>query len=145
MYQEKQQFRQPWLWALLIGVLGISLYRQEFVAIGIVVAVLVLFAFLRLDTRINNEGIAYRWFPFQPRPRLIAWHQIEQVKVREYSPLGEFGGWGIRFGWKATAHTVSGNAGIEIRLKNKKRLVLIGTQQPEEVRRVIEQERQPVA
>ncbi|MGV3557197.1 hypothetical protein [Larkinella arboricola] len=145
MYQEKQQFRQPWLWALLLGVLGVTLYRQESVSIGIVVAVLGLFAFLRLETRINDEGIAYQWFPFQLRPQLIRWNQIEQVSIRTYSALGEFGGWGIRFGWKATAHTVSGNAGIEIQIKGKKRFLLIGTQRPDDVRPVIEQVKHTIA
>ncbi|RAK02239.1 hypothetical protein LX87_00359 [Larkinella arboricola] len=145
MYQEKQQFRQPWLWVLLIGVLGVTLYRQESVSIGIVVAVLGLFAFLRLETRIDDEGISYQWFPFQLRPRVINWHAIEQVSIRNYSALGEFGGWGIRFGWKATAHTVSGNASIEIQMKGKKRFLLIGTQCPDDVRQAIEQVKHTIA
>lgn len=145
MFKETQQFRQPWLWVLLIGVFGISLYRQEFIAVGIVVAVIALFGFLRLETYINKEGVSYRWFPFQPRPRLISWDQIEQINVRKYTALAEFGGWGFRLSWKGTAHTTSGQYGIEIRLKNKKRFLLIGTQKPEEVRRVIEQENHPVA
>ncbi|MFD1143797.1 hypothetical protein ACFQ4C_21895 [Larkinella insperata] len=140
MYQEKQQFRQPWLWALLIGVFGLALYRQEPISVGIVVAVLGLFWVLRLETRIDEEGISYRWFPFQLRRRVIRWNQIQQVTVRNYSALGEFGGWGMRYSWNGTAYTVSGNAGLDIRIKGKRRFLLLGTQRPDEVRPLLERE-----
>ncbi|GAB3266329.1 DUF6141 family protein [Larkinella harenae] len=137
MYKETQQFRQPWIWVLLIGVFGVTVYEQNYVSIGIVAIFLGLFALVRLETEINKEGISYRWFPFQPRPRLISWNQIERVNVRKYAPLGEFGGWGIRFSWNGTAHTTSGQFGIEIKLKEKKRTLLIGTQHPEAASRAV--------
>lgn len=142
MYKETQHFRQPWLWVLLIGVLAATLYGQNYVSIGVVAIFLGLFALVRLETNINEKGISFRWFPFQIRPRMIAWHQIERVQVRKYSPLGEFGGWGLRYSWNGTAHTTSGEFGIEIQLKGEKRFLLIGTQQPEAVSRAIEQEKQ---
>ena len=36
----------------------------------------------------------------------------------EYSPLKEYGGWGIKFGFKGKAYNVSGNKGVKIFLKN---------------------------
>ncbi|WP_138994573.1 hypothetical protein [Larkinella sp. C7] len=62
---------------------------------------------------------------------------MEHVTVRSYSALGEFGGWGIRFSWNGTAHTVSGNWGIDIKLKGKKRTLLVGTRHPDEIRQQI--------
>ena len=137
MYREIQKFRQPWLWAILLGSLGVVLYRRDPVAIGVMGGVLALFWFLQLETVINEEGIAYRWLPFQRSYALVKWTDIEAITVRPYLPVGEFGGWGIRFGWGGTAYTVSGNWGIEIKGKGKKRFLLLGTQRPDEVRKAI--------
>ncbi|MGM9507660.1 hypothetical protein ACS5NO_08030 [Larkinella sp. GY13] len=137
MYKETQHFRQPWLWLLLLGSLALVIYRWQPIHVGIMAGIMGLFWFLRLETRIDPEGIAYRWFPFQSTYRVIKWSQIEQVTVRSYSALGEFGGWGIRFSWNGTAHTVSGNWGIDIKLKGKKRTLLVGTRHPDEIRQQI--------
>ena len=36
----------------------------------------------------------------------------------EYSPLKEYGGWGIKYGFKGKAYNVRGNKGVKIFLKN---------------------------
>ncbi|NQX76517.1 MAG: hypothetical protein HRT75_02160 [Gilvibacter sp.] len=68
-----------------------------------------------------------------------SWDEIESLYVREYSPIGEYGGWGYRLSFsKSTgrAYNVSGNLGIQIELKNGKR-VLVGTRKKEEAEAVI--------
>ncbi|MBX2959059.1 MAG: hypothetical protein KF732_03800 [Flavobacteriales bacterium] len=54
--------------------------------------------------------------------------------VRQYSPLTEYGGWGIRLGLfgKGTAYNVSGNKGLQLEFTNNKKL-LIGTNKPNEL------------
>lgn len=138
MYKETQKFRQPWLWVLLLYSLGVVLYRWQPVGVAVVLGVLSLFWFLALETQIDEKGIAYRWLPFQRHYRLIKWSDIEQITVRDYAAIGEFGGWGIRFSWHGMAHTVSGHHGIELKRKGKKRTLLIGTQQPEEIHQILE-------
>ncbi|WP_138994574.1 hypothetical protein [Larkinella sp. C7] len=64
MYKETQHFRQPWLWVLLLGSLALVIYRWQPINVGIMAGVMGLFWFLRLETRIDQKGIAYRWFPF---------------------------------------------------------------------------------
>jgi len=140
MYEETQKFRQPWLWALLIGCLGIIIYSGQFVGAVVILTVMALFWFLTLQTKIDEEGIAYRWFPFQPRYQRIKWSLIEQVVVRDYAAIIEFGGWGMRFSWYGIAHTVSGHHGIEIRRRGKKRFLLIGTQYPKKVQEILRNE-----
>ncbi len=96
--------------------------------------------FLRLDTEIREDGIYYQLFPFHFKMRKIAFDDIEKVYVRKYNPLMEYGGWGIRLGLfgKGWAINISGNKGIQIEFKNKKkRKFLLGTQKPEEVEAVL--------
>jgi hypothetical protein len=52
------------------------------------------------------------------------------AEPRTYSPVLEFGGWGIRVGGGGMAYNVSGNEGVQLVLKSGRR-VLIGTRQPD--------------
>ncbi|MFD2571501.1 hypothetical protein ACFSUS_12705 [Spirosoma soli] len=139
VYREIQAFRQPWLWVLLLFSLGTTLYRWQPLGIGIMVGMLALFWFLRLEVIINEEGIGFRWLPFQRRYQFISWPQIEKISLRPYAAIGEFGGWGFRLSWRGTAQTVAGNYGMEIKQKGKKRFLLLGTQQPDAIRQVVKQ------
>jgi hypothetical protein len=75
------------------------------------------------------------------------WNIIHRVYVRRYNPVGEYGGWGVCLSrWhfagrriklsRAIAHTVSGRTELQIELKKSKR-ILIGTLQPEELKKVL--------
>ena len=139
MYKETQKFRQPWLWVLLLCSLGVVLYRWQPAGVAIMLGILGLFWSLALDTQINEAGIAYRWLPVQKRYRHINWADIEQITVRDYAAITEYGGWGIRFSLRGMAHTVSGHHGIELKRKGHKRTLLIGTQRPDKIRQFIEQ------
>ncbi|MBE9601319.1 hypothetical protein [Pedobacter sp. MC2016-24] len=54
--------------------------------------------------------------------------------VRKYSPLTEYGGWGIRFGLfgQGNAFNVSGNEGLQLEFNDHTKL-LIGTKKPAEL------------
>ncbi|MES2389410.1 MAG: hypothetical protein V4543_15515, partial [Bacteroidota bacterium] len=53
--------------------------------------------------------------------------------IRTYSPMGEYGGWGIRYGInKGWLYNVSGNMGLQLELLDGKK-VLIGTRKPDEI------------
>ena len=145
MYKETQQFRQPWAWVLLLVCLAFVVYRWQPGGIAIVLAVIALFWPLKLETVIDHDGIGYRWLPFQRRFSRIPWTEIEQIAIRKYAPIGEFGGWGMRLGWNGAAHTTSGNWGIQINQKGKKRFLLLGTQRPDEVRQLLESRKLVVA
>lgn len=90
------------------------------------------FIILKLGTTIHSGGIGYRFSPFHRKIRNIRWEEIQNVYVRQYSPLGEFGGWGLWGG----AYNVTGNMGIQIEFKNGKTL-LLGTRKPEQARSAI--------
>jgi hypothetical protein len=101
--------------------------------------VVILFASCRLDTRYSREGIEYRLFPFHLRLRLIRWGEIEKAWVREYRPVIEYRGWGLRYSFKnGRAYNISGRWGVHLALKNGKK-VLIGTKEPAKLEEIIRQ------
>ncbi|MFC0426704.1 hypothetical protein [Chryseobacterium scophthalmum] len=149
-FSEKQRFTQWWLWLLLSAVMIYTIYnfiedRQYFstleLAISILIPILVIILFLviRLETKIDEQGISVRFFPFQITFRYYPWRNIKKAYVRKYSPLTEYGGWGMRQGLfgKGKAYNVKGNQGLQIILNDEKK-VLIGTQKQNELKLYLE-------
>lgn len=154
-YSETQRFDQWWLWLfVLMPLLGTFLWafvRQivmgkpfgdnpgtntELIVAGILpVGILLLFRTMRLDTTLSEAGVEVRFFPFVKK-RLYPWEDIQRAYLRRYNSLLEFGGWGIRFGRSGTAYNVAGKYGLQLELRNGKRL-LIGTQDLERLRRAL--------
>jgi hypothetical protein len=159
LFTERQYFRQKWLWALLISINGLFIYgliSQVFfgrtfgdkpMGNGLLIFVTLvlllptfLFVFLRLDTAIQTDGVYYRFFPFQWTYRKISWDRVSKSFVRQYNPITEYGGWGLRIGLfgKGQAFNVSGNKGLQLVYDNGKKF-LLGTQRPDELERVLKQ------
>lgn len=149
-FTEKQRFTQWWLWLLLSAVMVYTIYnfvedRQYFstpeLAISFLIPILVIILFLviRLETKIDEQGISVRFFPFQITFRYYPWRNIKKAYVRKYSPLTEYGGWGMRQGLfgKGKAYNVKGNKGLQIILNDEKK-VLIGTQKQNELKLYLE-------
>lgn len=84
---------------------------------------------IKLVTIITSAGIHIQFSPLVNR-QYYSWADIDEVLIRTYDPIIEYGGWGVRIGPNGTAFNTSGNTGLQLILKNKKR-VLIGTQQPQ--------------
>ena len=103
----------------------------------LIAAVIVLISFTQLHTEIGDEGIAYRMQPFHRTWRRIPWEEIERAYVREYKPLREFGGWGVRIGVNGKAYNVKGNQGLQIELISGQK-ILLGTQRPEALQEVLD-------
>jgi hypothetical protein len=156
-YSEKQRFKQWWLWLIMIGINAIFIFafikqviwskpvgNQPMGNLGLmgmllfVCALTVLFFYTRLETQLSEHGVAYRFFPFRRKFTIIPWNQIAEASVLEYSPLIDFGGWGVRYSLtgKGKAFNVAGNKGLQLVLKNNDR-ILIGTQNPETIREVL--------
>lgn len=103
-------------------------------AFGISIILTLLFVMLRLDTVIKEDGIYVRIFPLRLTFKHYAWNDLTKSFVRQYAPIAEFGGWGMRLGLfgRGKAFTVSGNSGLQLEFNNKKKL-LIGTNKPDEL------------
>lgn len=149
LFSEKQQFRQWWIWLILLFPFATNIWQNYkenqtfqlnfksiyFVVFLIVIIIFFFFWIMTLKTEITTEGVSVQFFPFHLKPRFFPWQNIKSIYVRKYSPLREYGGWGLRVGifGKGTAYNVSGNIGIQLEIIPNKKL-LIGTRQPEEVK-----------
>ena len=140
IFAEEQQFDQIWLWVimgiqLLVIMVPLVLTGQSWWSMVIVFLAMVLsmamLGSLKFNTWIDDEGVHYKMKLFHWRVRTISWDEIDQIHVREYSPIQEYGGWGIKYGKSGWAYNVRGKHGIQILKKDGKR-ILLGTQKPEE-------------
>ena len=101
---------------------------------------------LRLLTEVTSSGFKYRFPPLINKIKSIPKETIAEYQVRKYNPIGEYGGWGIKGGGfgKGKAYNVKGNMGLQLRLKNDKK-VLFGTQRPEALKAAMDRLMNPTA
>lgn len=157
LFSEKQRFTQWWIWLILLipfftmtyGVyqqlyLGIPFGKQtvsDFSLLSIFFGMLCIPASMlifRLHTQITKDGVLVKFFPFHLKFRECKWNEIKKVEVREYSPIGEFGGWGLRGFGNNRALNVSGKIGLQLEFQNGNKL-LIGTRKGDEIISVLTQ------
>ncbi len=108
------------------------------ISFGVGMLLPVLFWQMKLVTRIAEDGIYVRFTPFHFKEKLYAWDSLSACYVRTYSPLFEYGGWGIKcgFGGQGLVYNVSGEVGLQLKFK-KGDPVLIGTQKGEEIKQIL--------
>jgi len=101
--------------------------------VAVELLVLLMFLNMKLVTRIDKEGITFHYRPFL-KSRHYKWTDIKSAAVRRYNAIGEYGGWGLKTGWKKNnkAYNVWGNKGLQLELKDGKR-ILIGTQKHQDM------------
>jgi len=155
LFRENQKFNQWWIWILIIGVNGLIGYAiiqrvmlgkpfgdhlasnfGLFMVLGLPLLIALLFYCLKLETVITRDGIYVKFFPFYLKFKHYSWEEIQNLYVRKYNPIMEFGGRGLRGFRRNRALNVSGNMGLQLELKEGKRL-LIGTRKAEELDDVI--------
>ncbi|MBT2599925.1 MULTISPECIES: DUF6141 family protein [Oceanobacillus] len=158
LFHETQRFRQIWIWILIL-IIALDMWYEfiqqiifgktvgsnpapDVVTIvfwalfGIIFPVFML-GLLKLRTKVYSDGIYIRFFPLHLRYRKFLFKDIQHYESISYSPIKRFGGWGIRFNTDGeTAYNVIGKKGIELKLKHE--TVVIGTQKPEEFKRVLD-------
>ena len=149
LFKESQRFKQWWLWLILLSFNGLFLFgvfkKQQFgdnpmsnegllTATVLTIIITILFVNYRLDTKIKTDGIYVRFFPFHIKFKHYTWDKLTKSFVRQYSPLMEYGGWGLRLGLfgNGKAFNVSGDKGLQLEFTDNKKL-LIGTNRPEEL------------
>jgi len=156
LFLEKQRFSQWWVWLLLAFIAFIlgyffiqeiknganwnDLIKTGNLAMWLLFLLLTfaLFYFSQLKTIINKDGISVSFFPFL-RKKTYRWQDIEKVYTRTYSPIWEYGGWGIRYGFKnGMAYNISGKEGLQLVLKNGKK-ILIGSKKVAAINRILEE------
>ncbi len=157
LFRESQRIKQWWIWLILILsvsplfiIFGIAMGSPDssvrgeipiwsyFVIIGIPILLFFLIGASNLKTEITEDEIRFQYFPFQFKRHSISWREVESAEVIKYSPIGDYGGWGLRIGSKGKAFNVSGNMGLKMSVKSMKKPLLIGTNKAEELRQVVE-------
>ncbi|MFL1012207.1 hypothetical protein [Flavisericum labens] len=154
IFKEEQRFTQKWLIILLsisavvplviiskIYFEGQMNLAQFTGTTALVLASIGLIFIFKLETRIDEIGVHYQFFPFHLKMKTIFWKDVKFAKTRTYNAISEYGGWGLKGGWpfnkkKGIAINVKGNIGIQLTLKNDKK-ILIGTQKKYDADNVI--------
>ena len=159
LFQEEQKFTQSWITLIVYGILALNLsvFGYGFVrqilmeknwgnmpmsdtalvltcilALGISAGLLLLFHNAKLITTIHQNGIRVKFPPFFNKEKFFPKETINYIEVRQYNPILEYGGWGVRMGMrKGKAYNVKGNLGIQLKLTDNKK-ILIGTQKKDQ-------------
>jgi len=154
-FQETQRVRQWWIWFMVLAAVafawwtflstlvgGVSQGTESVsdksawvivILVGMLLPVFLLAA--RMTTTVTPEGVTIIYFPLYRRH--IKSHEIKTCSACVYRPIRDFGGWGIRWGFRrGMVYSVSGNQGVQLELAGGKKL-LIGSQEPEALARAI--------
>jgi hypothetical protein len=88
---------------------------------------------MRLQYTVDDNGVTYRFIPLHFRSKHIRWDAVQFCYVRRYRPIPEYGGWGLRYGFRnGWAINVRGRMGLQLVMRSGKK-VLIGTQRPDDL------------
>jgi len=113
LYQETQTF-SPWVTALVLGVV---------ILLGAVLT-------MRLSTTVTSDALSIR-YGFLYRTR-IPLSEVAHAEAVEYSPIRQYGGWGIRGSRRRRALNARGNQGVLLTRSDGSTL-LVGSQRPREL------------
>lgn len=165
LFKEEQKFGSSGLYAAMgviymipISIYSYAMYQQFILGIpwgdkpmsdnGLILTfVLVIFVLIvasallfgsQLSTLVNYNQIKVTFKPFINKPIIYNKEDIRSYEIREYKPIREYGGWGIKQGKKSVgkAYNVRGNIGLQLVLSNGKK-VLIGTQRSSALHRAM--------
>lgn len=146
LFEENQKFNQWWIWSILIIIPILSLIpfddegiKSYNVIIGFTIPIL--FYLFELRIKISNQSIHYQFFPIHFKSHEIKLKDIKRFEAIRYSPLKEYGGWGIRYGFKGKAYNVKGNKGVKIYLMNNKN-ILFGSQKYKDFEKALQDAKQ---
>ncbi|MEW6351632.1 MAG: DUF6141 family protein [Thermodesulfobacteriota bacterium] len=107
-----------------------------FAAVLIPVGAAILLRLFEMTTEVRTSGLYVRMYPFHLSFRRIDLSDLTEIRVRRYRPIVEYGGYGIRIGWKGSAYNVSGNLGVDLIFAHRRPL-LIGSQMPRRLAEVL--------
>jgi hypothetical protein len=156
VFIEEQRFDQWWFRLLMLFASSIMLLatakaypslKGNVAAFWVTISATVITTFviffilfvLKLETKIDEQGIHYGFTPIHFKLKLAAWKDMEHCSLIKYRPLADYGGWGYRmnlFRKKGAAYNIKGNIGIQIVFKDGKKL-LIGTQKMADAENVL--------
>jgi hypothetical protein len=111
-----------------------SLFGVGMILIGIF---LMLFTFSGQRAMLTRQSLVIRWGAIGLKVLNLSTAEIVTAEVMEFSPLRDFGGYGIRAGRGMTAYYFRGNRGVKITTV-KGNQYLVGSDHPERLLTVLE-------
>lgn len=97
-----------------------------------VTAVMMVFPYGGLQVTVTRQEITVRFGIIGSKVLKLKTEEIENVELAEYSPMADFGGYGIRRGKGMWAYYMRGNKGIKLTTTNGQKYI-IGSDKPEEL------------
>lgn len=155
IFREVQHPRQLWLWILISGlailvwygfikqvILGVpfgdkpasdTVLSVLWVVFGMILPLGLLLGLFKLITEVRKDGLYVRFRPFHFHYKSFLFKDIVDYSSITYNSLARFGGWGIRINFDGeTAYNMSGDKGIELKLRGNKTIV-VGSQDPDQL------------
>jgi hypothetical protein len=111
-----------------------SLFGAGMIVLGIL---LMLFTFNGQRVLVTRQNLSIRWGAIGLRVLNLDTAEIVTVEVMEFSPLRDFGGYGIRYGRGMSAYYLQGRRGVKITTVKGKQY-LVGSDYPERLLTVLE-------
>lgn len=158
-FKETQWFNQWFMLLTLLIPLGLMIYciyawyiagvrvdkvavddtTGQIVVLGLLGFTTLFLVSMRMYTKIDQDGIHYCFWPFVVKWRKVSWYDVESAVVKQYKPIADFGGWGIKMSMSKGfwAFSVKGKQGIFIRQRDGKELML-GTQKKDEATKILQ-------
>jgi hypothetical protein len=90
-----------------------------------------------LVTEVRPSGLYVKFSPFHREFRRVPLEGIRLCRSIRYRPILDYGGWGIRVGFRKRAYNISGNAGVEIEYEDG-RTLLLGSKKADQLAGAIE-------
>jgi hypothetical protein len=145
LYHEEQPLRQQPLVVVILSVVAVVVLASLSIAGGsiwgaiIALITLALVSALvfaaRLETTVDGESITVAFHFLWPTKR-IPIGQVRKAEAIKYRPLLDYGGYGVRLGFRGWAYNVSGDEGVLVEAKDGSR-VMIGSRRPKELEAAI--------
>jgi len=145
LFEENQKFTQWWLWIILLYFPTSALFIHNdpinYIYVLIGCAIPLVFYLFELRVKVDQNGLHYQFFPLHFKSYTIILDEMEKIEAVEYKPISEYGGWGIKYGFKGKAYNTSGKLGVKIHLKNGTN-ILFGSQKHKALAKVLKQIKQ---
>ena len=140
LFEENQKFTQWWLWLILLTPLFITAFTKNIYSYEGLILILIslFFYYLELRVKVSKNGVQYQFFPIHLNSYSIKLEEIEKIEAIKYKPLGDYGGWGIRYGFKGKCYNIKGNLGVKVYMK-KGSYILFGSQKYKTLEKVLSQ------
>ncbi|HEY6203606.1 MAG TPA: hypothetical protein VI056_11250 [Candidatus Limnocylindria bacterium] len=146
-----QPLRQQRLIAVILSVVavivlvsllssGAGTLRTAVVTLGALGLVAALLLAASLETTVDREAITVAFHFLWPKRR-IPLSDVRKGEATKYSPLLDYGGYGVRLGFHGRAWSVSGDEGVLVEANDGSH-VMIGSQRPKELEAAIERAKQ---